>query len=421
MPSRTMITGRPRPHWLCGSSLVVVLTVTTALMFTGCGPSAGTSSSVKPVATSDPGNPGTFNSAAPSDSKNEQLASIAREREHDAFSPDFRLGPGDSLEISAADVKELSDREVLISPDGNIALPVIGVVHVAGLTQEEATQRLRTRLARYVKDAELDVSLKKYHEQQVAVVGMVRKPGLYIVRTRSESILDMLERAGGTTVEASTTVVFVPGGGSDKDALAALAASNEDPGKVSMGADSQSGYVEAALDKGESPRAGPTRPIAAQDSGAASSMGVPFIPRGKSDPITIGLDFVRQDKQLDVPVRPGDVILVPAAGEVMVQGWVQTPGAYKIIPGMTALAAITAAGGAMFSSSASVLRTAENGGKQIYNLDLSKLQDGQDADIPVQSGDIVVVQRSVLGAAPYAFYEIFNHFGSGLVLSGAAM
>lgn len=407
---------------VCGAQVLIALSVATAAMLTGCGASAGPSSSVRPVAVAEKGDLAVASSPIPGDPRNQQLANLARERATDAFSPDFLLGPGDSLEISAADVKELADREVSISPDGNIALPVIGVVHVAGLSEEQATRRLRERLARYVKDAELDVTLKKYHEQQVAVVGMVRKPGLYIVRTKSESILDMLERAGGTTVDASTRIVFVPSNGSDKNAAAALAATNQDTERVMPAANSERDNNLDGASKDESEHSGPSGPTAAvQTHGSAPSTAIGFIPRGGSDPITIGLDFVRRDKQLDVPVRPGDVILVPAAGEVMVQGWVQTPGAYKITPGMTALAAITAAGGAMFSSSASVLRTGDSGGKVAYSLDLSKIQNGQDADLPVESGDIVVVQRSVLGAAPYAFYEIFTHFGTGLVMSGAAL
>ena len=36
---------------------------------------------------------------------------------------------------------------------------------------------------------------------------------------------------------------------------------------------------------------------------------------------------------LSMPARPGDVIFVPEAGEVMVQGWVQNPGTTRLHPG----------------------------------------------------------------------------------------
>jgi protein involved in polysaccharide export with SLBB domain len=100
----------------------------------------------------------------------------------------------------------------------------------------------------------------------------------------------------------------------------------------------------------------------------------------------------------------------------MVDGWVQNPGAFKIAPGMTALSAISAAGGALFSSSAEILRTASNGQRLSVALDIAKVQKGQEADVPVQSGDVVMVDRSTVGAVPYAFYVLFNKFGTGMML-----
>jgi len=130
----------------------------------------------------------------------------------------------------------------------------------------------------------------------------------------------------------------------------------------------------------------------------------------------IDLTAVSHESHLDVPVRPGDVIIVPAAGQVMVKGWVQNPGAYRIVPGMTVLAAVTAAGGEMFSSSAEILRSSENGQKTETPLNLAKVQKGEEPDITVQSGDVVIVQRSVAGAVPYAVYQVFNKFSTGVPL-----
>jgi protein involved in polysaccharide export with SLBB domain len=117
-----------------------------------------------------------------------------------------------------------------------------------------------------------------------------------------------------------------------------------------------------------------------------------------------------------LPARPGDVVIVPAVGEVMVQGWVANPGAFKISPGMTALGAVTAAGGQQFSSSAVVLRTGQNGDQTQLPIDLAKIKAGEEADVPVQSGDVVVVNRSAIGAVPYLVYSLFNKFGTGAYL-----
>jgi polysaccharide export outer membrane protein len=117
-----------------------------------------------------------------------------------------------------------------------------------------------------------------------------------------------------------------------------------------------------------------------------------------------------------MPARPGDVLVVPVAGEVMVQGWVQNPGAFAITPGLTILGAVSAAGGPVFSWWAELLRTDQAGGKTITHYSLSQLQSGEAADPLVQSGDIIVVEKTLVGAVPYAFYEVFMHFGTGVAL-----
>jgi protein involved in polysaccharide export with SLBB domain len=116
-----------------------------------------------------------------------------------------------------------------------------------------------------------------------------------------------------------------------------------------------------------------------------------------------------------LPARPGDVLIVPSAGEVTVGGWVQNPGAYKVTPGMTALSAIAAAGGAMFSSSAQVLRTGNSGERLSIPVNIPAVQKGAQGDVSMQSGDVVMVDKSAAGAIPYAAYELFSKFGSGLM------
>jgi protein involved in polysaccharide export with SLBB domain len=107
---------------------------------------------------------------------------------------------------------------------------------------------------------------------------------------------------------------------------------------------------------------------------------------------------------------------VPAAGEVMVQGWVQNPGAFRITPGMTVLGAVTAAGGQLFSSSAEVLRTGASGGKTALQVNLARVERREESDLPVRSGDVVIVNRSVTGAVPYLLYGLFTKFGTGMYL-----
>jgi protein involved in polysaccharide export with SLBB domain len=133
-------------------------------------------------------------------------------------------------------------------------------------------------------------------------------------------------------------------------------------------------------------------------------------------PIIIWITDPAMRNYLDLPARPGDLLIIPAAGQVTVGGWVQNPGAFKISTGMTALSAISAAGGALFSNSGEVLRTADDGQRSIIPVNISRVQKGEEADVPVQSGDVVMVDKSAAGAVPYFAYSLFSKFGTGMFL-----
>src|SRR5690349_21083837 len=130
--------------------------------------------------------------------------------------------------------------------------------------------------------------------------------------------------------------------------------------------------------------------------------------------LVISTSHAEDQRYLEIPARPGDVIIVPAAGEVTVQGWVDKPGSFKITPGMTVLSSIGAAGGALFSDGVTLLREDGNGGKVEQSFDLAKLKNGSEKDTPLQGGDVVIVERSTLGAVPYSLYFIVKQVGLGI-------
>jgi len=144
----------------------------------------------------------------PADSQ--RLEQLRLSRAHDAFSPDFSIGPGDILRVSVPGVDELKDYEVRVSADNTITLPVTDEIHIAGLSQEGVRQAIRHALERYVKDPDVEVFVKEYQSRQVAIIGMVQKPGLYTLTSRTDSVLDMVSRAGGMTESAGNNVILVP-------------------------------------------------------------------------------------------------------------------------------------------------------------------------------------------------------------------
>lgn len=387
------------------------LSIFAAVLLAAC---AGSSSP-----TPEPGatQVGAASSGDPQDATRQRLAELRAQRASDQFAPSFYLGPGDVIEVSVSDVPELRQQMVRVSPEQTIALPVAGVVHVDGMTEEGLGSALRKRLDKYIKDPEVDVFVKEYHSRQVAVMGMVQKPGFYTLMSRSETLLEMLGRAGGMNENASAQVIVVTGSSEgDGSAFSRRLFAADAENAASFGGRAGASDTAPAAFREQPQR---DRAVLAKKDGtpapeASQTELATFLQQ--SDPIVIDLSSAANQSLLDIPARPGDAIIVPAAGEVMVDGWVQNPGAYKIVAGMSAVSAVAAAGGALFSSSALVLRTDRSGRKSAIPVDLSKVKSGTASDVPVQAGDVVLVQRSMVGAVPYAMYELFTKFGTGMYM-----
>jgi len=335
-----------------------------------------------------------------------QLVELWRER--DSTTPaDFPVGPGDVILVSVPEVDEIQKQETRVAPDGTIALPLIGTMEVAGLNENELRAAISQRLAVYMKFPRVELFVERYQARDVAVVGAVQKPGMYDLANPNESIINVIGLAGGMTANAAQKVIFVPpkyDHGSLNSGQASGSAAASEPTQDGVAANDNS-----ALGSGNQIHASPYLKVSTQGAGQTPT---DTDLKGRS---WIELDLAKPGAQacLDFPVRPGDVVIVPIAGQVMVQGWVQTPGAFNITPGMTILGAISAAGGATFSWTAELLRTGTDGRQTVTEVSLNHLAEGEDKDIPVQSGDVVVVERSVIGAVPYTVFELFQHFGSG--------
>jgi polysaccharide biosynthesis/export protein len=387
----------------------------------GCTPSAQISSQVQTqtldaagLPSADLAGPSSDAEENPADSQ-QRLEQLRLSRAHDAFSPDFSIGPGDLLRVSVSGVDELKDYEVSVSADDTITLPVADEIHIAGLSHEGVRQAIRSALERYVKDPEVEVFVKAYQSRQVAIIGMVQKPGRYTLNSRTDSVLDMVSRAGGMTESAGNNVILAPASADRGPSNAKLfeTAGFEVPQYAAVTqstAVNDGRYADASVTE----KPDKVEPLKAGGRGLAQTLPIPLL--SQAHPITISLGDTDAPSPLAIPARPGDVIIVPAAGEVMVQGWVQNPGAFRITPGMTVLGAVTAAGGQLFSSSAEVLRTGARGGKAALQVNLARVERREESDLPMRSGDVVIVNRSLTGAVPYLLYELFTRFGTGMYL-----
>ncbi|MPQ46337.1 sugar transporter [Marinifilum sp. N1E240] len=94
----------------------------------------------------------------------------------------------------------------LVDSNGNISLPIIGNVGVAGLSQIEAQAKVQEHADEYLKDASVKVKLLNF---RVSVMGEVTTPGVYYNYNSSLSILEALSMANGITDHAKINRVLV--------------------------------------------------------------------------------------------------------------------------------------------------------------------------------------------------------------------
>jgi protein involved in polysaccharide export with SLBB domain len=319
----------------------------------------------------------------------------ANSTEASGLQSNFDLGPGDIVVLTAPDVPELNNYRARVSTDNVLELPIVGDIDVTGRNERELRNEIKQRLARFVQDPQLDLFVQHYESREVAVLGMVQKPGVYTLNKSTSTVLDAIGRAGGMTSDAAARVILV-----------------------------HSEAAESALE-GPKPRQdlsasdgdrGVTGPFVGEPNSAEGGGPAEYIHTNSdtTEPTVIDLGVPTDQNKLSVRVSPGDTVIVPTAGLVMVKGWVQSPGAYKIVPGMTVLGAVAAAGGEMFSSSVTLLRTGEYGTKETKSLNLTKIANDQEPDVKVLSGDVVVVDRSAVGFVPYVVYSLFTRLGTGV-------
>ncbi len=117
-----------------------------------------------------------------------------------------RLGAGDLLEVSVYNVPELNTK-LRVSTSGEIYFPLIGSVHIAGLTVEEAETVIERQLDRggFVKDPHVQIFVQEYNSAGASVLGEVTKPGIYPI-LGNQKLFSLISAAGGLTDHAGKSV-----------------------------------------------------------------------------------------------------------------------------------------------------------------------------------------------------------------------
>lgn len=115
---------------------------------------------------------------------------------------DFVLGPEDVLDIAVWRSEDLTQKSVVVRPDGNISMPLIGEIEASGRTAKELAAHITERLKEYKEKPSVHVTVKEVNSYYVYVLGDVAKPGKYQVKSHA-TVLQAIAMAGGFTAYAA--------------------------------------------------------------------------------------------------------------------------------------------------------------------------------------------------------------------------
>jgi polysaccharide biosynthesis/export protein len=246
------------------------------------------------------------------------------------------IGSGDDLEVTVYGAPDLSGH-MRVSANGNISIPLIGYVRLAGLSSSEAEGKIEAQLRdkNVVNDPQVTVYVKEYGSSGISVAGEVAKPGSYSP-LGPHRLFDVLQAAGGPTDKAANKVII--GHRGQKEVTTVTLSKNP--------AEMAAGNVE--LQPGDTV----------------------VVPRA-------GIVYV-----LGEVGRPGGYVLNSTGG-------------------VTVLPVVAVAGGTTHVASAGktrLLRKTETGFQE-QRIDLKKLLRGQIRDVPVRDEDILFVPNSAIKSA----------------------
>jgi len=135
-------------------------------------------------------------------------AVVVRDSSSADMAKEYLIGPEDVLDVLVW--KNCPDlcRTVPVRPDGKVSLPLVNDVQAAGLTPMDLRRQLTEHLSEFLPTPEVSVIVREVHNFKVAVVGAVKMPGDYELKSPA-TVLELIARAQGLTEFANRDKVVV--------------------------------------------------------------------------------------------------------------------------------------------------------------------------------------------------------------------
>jgi polysaccharide export outer membrane protein len=122
---------------------------------------------------------------------------------------EYRLGPEDVLQLYVyKECPDLCVDNVVIRPDGIVALPLVGELTATGKTPLQLQKEVVEKLSAYFSEPHVNVIVKQVNSAKVSVLGEVNKPGMFPIGTRT-TLLDAIALGGGFTPYAKKDKIVV--------------------------------------------------------------------------------------------------------------------------------------------------------------------------------------------------------------------
>jgi polysaccharide biosynthesis/export protein len=261
-------------------------------------------------------------------------ANALRNNELSMVPADFanlKLAPGFLLALSVLDDPDF-DGDYRIDQGGDLALPIIGTVHVDGQTASEAREQIQQRLLKegILKSPQVNLTVVEYTAPEVTILGEVSAPGRYPLLA-PRSLTDVLALAGGTTMTAGNEIQIARAGASGQPEVIHFSrATNAQvvqdtiihPGDTIQVKRAGIVYVLGAVNKpgGYVMQEDGTLTVLeaisiADGTTISASVGSIYLLRRDADGtavrIELPLDKMQRGKRADLQLHPTDIVYVP--------------------------------------------------------------------------------------------------------------
>lgn len=260
----------------------------------------------------------------------------------------YVLAPGDQITLQAANAEEVSGKTFRVETDGSVDFPLLGLMHPGGLTVEQFEFKVRSELAKYVRDPQVTVSVTQFRSETVTFAGAFKQQGAFPLQGR-HTLTEMLAVAGGLPENASRIL-----------------------------------RVTRQLSSGPIPL--PNARLHADGKSYVADLDTTF-----ADNRSAADDFL---------LKPYDVVTAFAVEPIVIGGEVTRPGVvplgdHKSLP---LLQVVLMSGGTTRDASRKHVKIfrqdADSARRQELDVDLAKIQNGTAPDFALLPRDLVIVPRA---------------------------